>query len=116
MSGTNARGLGRVPGSRTLRCPVGQFVTAATDLVHQPRVRLAAALLMALALLTGGLVAQPSAGPPAPSSVLGFEPGEDYRLADFRQLRDYFRALDVQSERLIQHVKLNLALGVRYAP
>src|SRR5215218_11170672 len=37
---------------------------------------------------------------PSPHAVLGFEPGEDYTLADFRQLREYFRRLDAASDRV----------------
>jgi hypothetical protein len=42
----------------------------------------------------------PASAPPSPSDVLGFEPGDDYTLADFRQLRDYFRRLDAASDRV----------------
>ena len=59
------------------------------------------ALFVTLALLTGALVAQPHlATPPLPAAVLGFEPGEDYLLADFRQLREYFHRLDEASQRV----------------
>ena len=59
------------------------------------------ALFVTLALLTGALVAQPHlATPPLPAAVLGFEPGEDYLLADFRQLREYFHRLDEASRRV----------------
>ena len=65
------------------------------------RVRLMLTLFVTLAALTGGVVAQPPAAKvPAPEAVLGFEPGEDYRLADFRQLREYFRRLDESSDRV----------------
>ena len=37
---------------------------------------------------------------PAPREVLGFTPGDDYRLADFSQLRDYFQKLDAASDRV----------------
>ncbi len=37
---------------------------------------------------------------PAPKDVLGFTPGDDYKLADFRQLQQYFQALDNASERV----------------
>ena len=37
---------------------------------------------------------------PSPRAVLGFEPGDDYTLADFRQLRDYFQRLDAASDRV----------------
>jgi len=37
---------------------------------------------------------------PSPRDVLGFTPGEDYKLADFRQLQDYFQKLDAASDRV----------------
>ena len=44
---------------------------------------------------------RPAAGlAPSPRAVLGFEPGDDYTLADFRQLREYFRRLDAASDRV----------------
>jgi hypothetical protein len=61
-------------------------------------------------LFIPGLGGHPSAERPAaaavpsPHAVLGFEPGEDYTLADFRQLREYFRRLDAASERVLVRV------------
>jgi len=40
------------------------------------------------------------AGVPAPKDLLGFEPGEDYKLADYQQIVSYFRALERSSDRL----------------
>jgi hypothetical protein len=37
---------------------------------------------------------------PTPAEVLGFTPGDDYKLADFRQLQDYFTRLDAASDRV----------------
>ena len=37
---------------------------------------------------------------PTPNDVLGFTPGDDYKLADFRQLQDYFGKLDAASDRV----------------
>jgi Zinc carboxypeptidase len=37
---------------------------------------------------------------PAPKDVLGFTPGDDYKLADFPQLQQYFQALDNASDRV----------------
>ena len=42
----------------------------------------------------------PASAVPSPRDVLGFEPGDDYTLADFRQLREYFRRLDAASDRV----------------
>ncbi|HJR06675.1 MAG TPA: M14 metallopeptidase family protein [Pyrinomonadaceae bacterium] len=38
--------------------------------------------------------------PPTPASVLGFKPGDDRRLADWRQITNYFTRLDAASERI----------------
>ena len=38
---------------------------------------------------------------PAPKDVLGFTPGDDYKLADFSQIRGYFEKLDAASDRVI---------------
>lgn len=43
-----------------------------------------------------GLLAQV----PAPASVIGWEPGEDYKLADYGQIRSYLEALDDASDRM----------------
>ena len=49
-------------------------------------------------------VASPSrravAAPPSPASVLGFTPADDRRVADWRQITDYFTRLDAASERV----------------
>ena len=37
---------------------------------------------------------------PRRRDVLGFTPGDDYKLADFRQLQDYFQKLDAASDRV----------------
>jgi hypothetical protein len=37
---------------------------------------------------------------PSPTEVLGFTPGDDHKLADFRQLQDYFTRLDAASDRV----------------
>jgi hypothetical protein len=38
--------------------------------------------------------------PPEPASVLGFKPGDDRRIADWRQITNYFTRLDATSERV----------------
>lgn len=55
---------------------------------------------VAVAVLAGGFAPGPSTTLPTPRAVLGFEPGEDYQLADFRQLREYFLRLDAASDRV----------------
>ena len=37
---------------------------------------------------------------PAPESVLGFEPGADYKMADWDQVRGYYEKLDAASDRV----------------
>ena len=37
---------------------------------------------------------------PTPEEHFGFRPGEDYKLADFTQIRSYFEKLDAASDRL----------------
>jgi zinc carboxypeptidase len=54
---------------------------------------LAAALLGAVAAASGPAV-------PAPRAVLGFDPGEDRKLADWTQIVDYFHRLDAASDRV----------------
>ena len=58
---------------------------------------LVAAVLLTLVTGTG---AQRVAQVPSPRDVLGFDPGTDYMLADFGQLRWYMRALDAASDRV----------------
>jgi hypothetical protein len=41
-----------------------------------------------------------AAAPPSPASLLGFKPGDDRRVADWRQITDYFTRLDAASERV----------------
>ncbi len=38
---------------------------------------------------------------PTPASVIGFEPGSDYKLADYTQLLSYYKALDAASDRVV---------------
>ncbi|MBW3631017.1 MAG: peptidase M14, partial [Gemmatimonadetes bacterium] len=51
-----------------------------------------ASLLLPLAL---------SAQVPRPAAVFGFEPGADYKLADYSQMLAYYRRLDAASERVV---------------
>ncbi len=37
---------------------------------------------------------------PTPASIIGWEPGADYKLADYGQIRSYFEALDAASDRV----------------
>jgi hypothetical protein len=47
------------------------------------------------------LAAAALAAPPAPSDYFGFEPGEDFKLADYSQIAGYFHRLDQESDRLM---------------
>jgi hypothetical protein len=74
--------------------------------------RLPPALLLAAALAVpvgacapalapvGAPVAAPAWGVPAPADVIGFDPGEDYLLADYGQLLAYYQRLAEASDRV----------------
>jgi hypothetical protein len=56
-------------------------------------------------LLTGASLVVSMAGSvdaqvPTPESVIGWEPGADYKLADYGQIQAYFEALDAASDRI----------------
>jgi hypothetical protein len=54
------------------------------------------------ALIPFALAATPlTAQVPRPADVIGFAPGTDYKLADYGQVTDYFRALDAASDRVV---------------
>ena len=44
--------------------------------------------------------AQPAGAVPAPAEVIGFDPGEDHKLADYTQLLAYYEALAASSDRV----------------
>lgn len=46
-------------------------------------------------------ITHPAALVPSPKSVLGFEPGDDRTVADWRQITDYFARLDKASDRVL---------------
>jgi uncharacterized membrane protein YgcG len=70
---------------------------------------------VAVAILTGGLSASPSfaqkAAIPTPASILGFEPGADRHLPSWKQITDYFTALDKASPRVTTRVLGKTTLG-----
>lgn len=45
-------------------------------------------------------IALPGQELPTPESVLGFKPGDDYRLATYEEAMEYFKRLDAASDRL----------------
>ena len=62
-----------------------------------------AALLAAVLLLAAPPQAAPVSGQralPTPESVLGFQPGDDFKLATYDESISYFRALDAASDRI----------------
>jgi hypothetical protein len=60
----------------------------------------AAALAVATGRLDAQPVARPGAGITTPKAQFGFDIGADYQLATYRQLSDYWRKLDTESDRL----------------
>lgn len=60
-----------------------------------------AALTVLLAVAATATPATVVAQVPAPAEVFGFEPGEDYKLADYTQLTEYYRRLAAASDRVV---------------
>jgi hypothetical protein len=48
----------------------------------------------------GAVPGAATAGVPTPASVIGFDPGEDYLLADYGQLTEYYQRLAAASDRV----------------
>jgi hypothetical protein len=67
---------------------------------------LAAALALSIGACAPALTSTPAPTPdtvplvPAPAEVIGFEPGEDYKLADYGQLLAYYERLAAASDRV----------------
>ncbi|HKY30164.1 MAG TPA: M14 metallopeptidase family protein [Pyrinomonadaceae bacterium] len=53
-----------------------------------------------LSVTYGQRPARPVTAPPSPQSVLGFVPGDDRTIADWRQITDYFARLDKASDKV----------------
>src|SRR5690242_12777109 len=70
-------------------------------------------LAMLAVLLAASLpvFAQKSAHIPTPSEVVGFEVGADRKLADYRQIASYFKALHAASDRVEFEVLGKTTLG-----
>jgi hypothetical protein len=66
-------------------------------LLERPRALLR---LLLLAVVIAAPAAAAAQTVPTPASVFGFEPGEDYKLADYSQLTDYYRRLAAASDRV----------------
>jgi hypothetical protein len=65
------------------------------------RPRLYLSWLVVILLAAASVTAQ--ADMPSPRDALGFEPGEDRKLADWSQIVDYFKRLDTASPRVSVH-------------
>ncbi len=75
----------------------------------QTRSLLAITLLLSAAITPS--IAQKTAHVPTPSEVLGFEVGADRKLADYRQIASYFKALSAASDRVQIQVLGKTTLG-----
>src|SRR5215470_16211858 len=74
------------------------------------KIRLSSALLAAT-LLAPAAFAQRGAPIPTPASILGYEPGADRHLPSWKQITDYFTALDKASPRVQTRVLGKTVLG-----
>ncbi len=75
------------------------------------RVRSIAALLGAAALAVPSIGHAQASGVPSPASVIGFVPGTDRKLPTWKQVTDYFAALDAASPRIQVHTLGRTTLG-----
>jgi hypothetical protein len=73
------------------------------------RIRHAALVLLAVVFSAAPTAAQRAI--PTPASVLGFEPGADRHLPSWKQITDYFTALDKASPRVSTRVLGKTTLG-----
>jgi Zinc carboxypeptidase len=73
--------------------------------------RLARAAALALALPLAAATAGAQRAVPTPASVLGFEPGADRKLPEWRQVVAYFQALDAASPRVTVRTLGRTTLG-----
>ena len=74
-------------------------------------VRSFAALLSVAALALPPLARAQARTIPTPASVIGFEPGADRKLPSWKQVTDYFAALDASSPRIQVHTLGKTTLG-----
>ncbi|MEP6494172.1 MAG: M14 family zinc carboxypeptidase [bacterium] len=75
------------------------------------RMRLLSALAAAAAALAPFGIAGAQRAIPTPASILGFEPGADRHLPSWKQITDYFTALDKASPRVTTRVLGKTTLG-----
>jgi hypothetical protein len=69
------------------------------------------ALALLFATIATPLLAQKNTHAPTPSEFLGFEVGADRKLADYRQISSYFKALSAASDRVQIEVLGKTTLG-----
>ncbi len=65
--------------------------------MNKVRLQLIVGCVALLALPFATLCAQQV---PHPSDVFGFTPGDDYKIADYGQMLEYYRQLDAASDRV----------------
>jgi hypothetical protein len=68
-------------------------------------------ILLAAALFAAAPLAAQKAPVPTPASVLGYEPGADRHLPSWKQITDYFRAVEKTSPRVQVHELGKTTLG-----
>jgi hypothetical protein len=78
-----------------------RYWTAASRLIHSAgMIRFVAALGLAV-LTASGAAARQAPAITSPRAAFGFNFGDDYQLATYTQLADYWRTLDRESDRLV---------------
>src|SRR5947209_14235543 len=82
-----------------------------TAMNKQQRATLFLFLVLILLISTASAFAQNGAHAPTPSETLGFEVGADRKLADYRQIASYFKALSAASDRVQVEVLGKTTLG-----
>jgi hypothetical protein len=80
------------------------FVHLQVERFHELCAPMALSILLAIAFASSAANAQrrtaPASSIPSPRSLLGFNPGDDRTIADWKQISDYFTRLDAASDRL----------------
>ena len=56
---------------------------------------------LCVALLSAHACAPGESGVPLPADIIGFEPGEDFKLADYGPIAEYFEALAASTDRMV---------------
>jgi hypothetical protein len=58
-------------------------------------------ILVPMLVLSAGMALLAQSNLPTPASVLGFEPGADYKLANYEQVTSYFQKIDAASDKMM---------------